>query len=53
MSSPSAKEGHEILVSASDAGFGNETITVKPVRDAKHENKYGQEYDSDSLETQY
>jgi plastocyanin len=53
MAGPSSTEGREVTVSDANANFGNVTIPVKPVRDTKHSNKYGQEYDPQSLGTEY
>jgi len=50
---PSQLESHEITVGASDTSFGRLEIAAKTNRDPKHKNKYGQDYDPESMTPEY
>ncbi|HVZ17103.1 MAG TPA: hypothetical protein VG897_08300 [Terriglobales bacterium] len=46
-------ESREILVGQKDASFGKMNVIAKAHHDEKHTNKYGQEYDPESLSPEY
>ena len=50
---PNQAESREIVVGQQDVSFNRETITAKPTREQKHTNKYGREYDPQTLTPQY
>ncbi len=46
-------ESHEITVGSTEGNFGTVAITARVNRDPKHKNKYGQEYDPESMTPEY
>jgi len=50
---PEELESREIAVGQEDVSFGTTTVTVKSRRDPKHTNKYGGQYDPQTLNPSY
>ncbi len=46
-------ESHEITVGSNEGNFGRVEITARANRDPKHKNKYGQDYDPESMTPEY
>jgi len=46
-------ETREIAVGQENASFGKATIVAKSIRDERHKNKYGQDYDPENMTPEY